>query len=296
MPTASRASPACTTTSAHPPAELGELLAAYCGGRPARVIDLGSGTGLSTRWAATWADEVIGVEPSDDMRATATASGGHAVRYRPGWSHTTGLEDSYADVVLAVQALHWMEPGATFAEVARLLRPGGVFAAVDCDWPPVVGDAAAEQAWEDCRLQLRAFKARLADGLSGEALRGPLAAAELDPGGYSASDAHRRRRLSEGLRSWSKTERLERMVASGAFGWCREVALAGHEDGDAARFVGLLRSQGNYQTLLRNGLDDTTVGMAHFARIVGRRLGDEPRPWRFVYHAPGSGSAPTPPS
>jgi len=226
------------------------------------------------------------------MRATATASGGDAVRYRPGWSHATGLDDGCADVVLAVQALHWMEPGATFAEVARLLRPGGVFAAIDCDWPPVVGDAVAEQAWEDCRLQLRAFEARLADGLAGEALRGPLAAAELDPGGYSASDAHRRRRLSEGLRSWSKTDHLERMAASGAFGWCREVALAGHEDGDAARFVGLLRSQGDYQTLLRNGLDDTTVGMAHFARIVGERLGDEPRPWRFVYRA-RLGFAPT---
>ena len=38
---------------------------------------------------------------------------------------------------MAVQALHWMEPAPTFGEVARLLRPGGVFAALDCDWPPV---------------------------------------------------------------------------------------------------------------------------------------------------------------
>lgn len=29
------------------------------------------------------------------------------------------------------QALHWMEPASTLAEVARILRPGGVFAAYD---------------------------------------------------------------------------------------------------------------------------------------------------------------------
>ena len=58
-----------------------------------------------------------------------------------------GLADGSADVVLAVQAMHWMEPAATLAEVARILRPGGVFATVDADWPPVTGLAAAEAAW-----------------------------------------------------------------------------------------------------------------------------------------------------
>src|SRR6266404_605516 len=41
--------------------------------RPALVVDLGSGTGLSTAiWAARSA-EVVGVEPSDDMRHQAEA-------------------------------------------------------------------------------------------------------------------------------------------------------------------------------------------------------------------------------
>ena len=30
-----------------------------------------------------------------------------------------------------------MEPESTLAEVNRILKPGGVFATVDCDWPPV---------------------------------------------------------------------------------------------------------------------------------------------------------------
>src|SRR5204862_107174 len=48
------------------------------------------------------------------------------------------LPDGCADVVTCSQSLHWMDPEPTFAEVARILRSGGVFAAYDCDWPPTV--------------------------------------------------------------------------------------------------------------------------------------------------------------
>jgi SAM-dependent methyltransferase len=52
-----------------------------------------------------------------------------------------------ADVVTASQALHWMEPEPTFAEVTRILRPGGVFAAYDHEWPPAV-HPDVDAAWE----------------------------------------------------------------------------------------------------------------------------------------------------
>ena len=268
-----------------PPEDLGVLLSTYCGGRPARVVDLGSGTGLSTRWAASWADEVIGVEPSADMRATAEQRAAPDVRYLEGWSHATGLPGGSADVVLAVQALHWMEPESTFREVARLLRDGGVFAAVDCDWPPIVGDAVAERAWEDCRRQIRVFETRLANGLTGDALRAAVDPSDRDAANYSGVDAHRRRRLPEGVRSWSKSGHLERMNASGLFAWCREAAVSSTDSGDADRFIGLLKSQGDYQTLRRHGLQDSELGVDRFAATARARLGDDTRPWRFVYRA-----------
>lgn len=56
----------------------------------------------------------------------------------------TGL--SSADVVVGVQAMHWMEPEPALAEVARVLHPGGVLAVIDADWLPVAGVARAEQA------------------------------------------------------------------------------------------------------------------------------------------------------
>src|SRR5262245_5606647 len=148
--------------------EVARILCTYAGtaGRP-RVVDLGSGTGLSTRWCAAWADSVIGVEPSDDMRERAEAAGDARVeddrgrvRYVRGWSHDTGLPEGEADLVVAVQALHWMDPAPTFAEVARLLRPGGVFAALDCDWPPSVGSVAAEDAWQRCRGTVGVYEGR----------------------------------------------------------------------------------------------------------------------------------------
>jgi SAM-dependent methyltransferase len=268
-----------------PPPELAELLVAYCGRQPDLVVDLGSGTGLSTRWASGWSREVIGVEPSDDMRVTAQRLSDSTVSYRGGWSHDTGLPDHCADVVLVVQALHWMEPTATFGEVARLLRPGGVFAAVDCDWPPVVGDHASESAWDTCRSRIRVFETRLAAGMTGAALLRPVADDDDEAAMYSGMDAHQNRCLAEGVRSWAKSGHLQRMAESRRFQWCREVALGSHEFGDSERFIGLLKSQGDYQTLVRHGLDDDTLGVDRFAALVRQRLRAEPRSWLFVYRA-----------
>ena len=186
---------------------------------------------------------------------------------------------------MVVQALHWMEPAPTFGEVARLLRPGGVFAALDCDWPPVLGDAIVEQAWDDCRRTLRVFETRLAAGMSGDDLRAPVGTDDSEAARYSGIDAHRERQLAEGVRSWSKSQHLERMAGSGRFAWCRELALTSSTTGDAERFVGLLRSQGDYQTLARHGLDDDVLGVTRFTTLVIERLGDDRRPWWFVWRA-----------
>jgi SAM-dependent methyltransferase len=269
-----------------PPRELAALLVDYCGGRPRLVVDLGAGTGLSTRWAATWSDEAVGVEPNDDMRAAAhQRQPSTKVSYVAGWSHDTGLPAGSADVVLAVQALHWMEPEATLREVARILRPGGVFAAIDCDWPPVVGDHVAEQAWETCRRHIRVYEARLAAGLAGDALRAPVRDEDREAARYAGIDPHIDRRLHDGVRSWSKSGHLDRMSRSGLFAWCREVAMTSLAEGDADRFVGLLKSQGDYQALRRHHLQDAELGVDRFEATARARLGPAPRPWHFVYRA-----------
>jgi SAM-dependent methyltransferase len=84
-----------------PPAALLDLLPSLAGGRrPHLVVDLGSGTGLSTRVWAGHADEVIGVEPNDAMRAFAARTTTAAnVRYVAASACQTGVPDGPADLV-----------------------------------------------------------------------------------------------------------------------------------------------------------------------------------------------------
>ena len=72
-----------------PPADLAPLLKLFAGlSEIDRVVDLGSGTGLSTRYWAEHAREVVGVEPTADMRRQATArTRAPNVTYRDGFSH-----------------------------------------------------------------------------------------------------------------------------------------------------------------------------------------------------------------
>lgn len=271
-----------------PPQALADVITKYAGGRPALTVDLGSGTGLSTRWAATWSSEVIGVEPSDDMRRRASdAAAAPNVTYAAGWSNRTGLPDHSADVAIAVQALHWMDPVSTFVEVARILRPGGVFAAIDCDWPPSVGDARAEQAWHAARANVAAHERRLAGWADNTAAhRVPSSSPqsdELRP--RAAADDSSSVTIAEGVQYWHKGDHLRRMAESQRFQHCIEIAAVSEERGNADRFVRLFQSQGDYQALRRNGIDDESLGVDRFAAEVHDILGAESRPFWFTYRA-----------
>jgi SAM-dependent methyltransferase len=114
-----------------PPASLVGLLCALARrNRPELVVDLGSGTGLSTEIWADRAERVVGVEPDTRMSALAEGRASPNVGYVNARADSTGLADSCAEIVTACCSMHWMTPGP-FAEIARILRPGGVFATCD---------------------------------------------------------------------------------------------------------------------------------------------------------------------
>ena len=93
------------------------------------VVDLGAGTGALTRLLTGRAEEVVAVEPDDRMRAVLTDQV-PGVRAVQGYGESIPLPNGSADVVLASSSWHWMEPKATLAEVARVLRPGGALGAL----------------------------------------------------------------------------------------------------------------------------------------------------------------------
>jgi SAM-dependent methyltransferase len=88
------------------------------------VVDLGAGTGISSRAIAARGVAVIGVEPNAAMRAAAEAEGGN-VRYVQGDAEATGLPDAVADRVVSGQAFHWFRLDETLREIRRILRPDG---------------------------------------------------------------------------------------------------------------------------------------------------------------------------
>ena len=93
------------------------------------VVDLGAGTGALTRLLGPRADQVIAVEPDDRMRAVL-ADEVPGVTALDGRGEALPLGDDSVDAVLASSSWHWMEPVAAFAEVHRVLVPGGVLGAL----------------------------------------------------------------------------------------------------------------------------------------------------------------------
>jgi len=94
--------------------------------RRGTIVDVGCGTGISTRQLARPGVAVIGVEPNDSMRAEAeqTQADGD-IAYRAGKGEATGLDACGADGVVAAQAFHWLDPALALDEFHRILRPGG---------------------------------------------------------------------------------------------------------------------------------------------------------------------------
>lgn len=91
------------------------------------VADIGVGTGLSAEPILTAGHRVIGVEPNAPMRAAGVEYLARFSTYeaRDGTAEATGLAPGSVDLVIAVQAFHWFEPGRFRAESQRILRPGG---------------------------------------------------------------------------------------------------------------------------------------------------------------------------
>jgi SAM-dependent methyltransferase len=87
------------------------------------VVDLGAGTGISSRILAARGSQVIAVEPNEEM-LKHTASSARLI-WRKASAEKTELETACADLITAFQAFHWFDYEAVVREMVRILRPGG---------------------------------------------------------------------------------------------------------------------------------------------------------------------------
>jgi SAM-dependent methyltransferase len=235
-----------------PPADLVRVLCQWAAVSAPRVVDLGAGTGLATTiWSGT-AAAVTAVEPSVDMRAVAeqrlaALPDSDIFTIVGATAEATGLPDGCADLVVASQAMHWFDPVRVLPEIARLLRPGGVFAAVDCDWPPAVH-------------------------------------AEVDATYAAFEQHHRALEISRGTRppATEKHGHLARLRDSGLFRHTREICLHSIERGDADRLLAVAHSQGGTVALLAEGVTEAELGLTALREVAERHLPD-PVPWWWTY-------------
>ncbi len=98
-------------------------------GPDASVLDLGAGTGKLTRLLTTRYARVVAVEPLARMRAILERVV-PAAESHPGTAEAIPLPDGAVDGVFAGQAFHWFANDEALAEIARVLRPGGVLSLI----------------------------------------------------------------------------------------------------------------------------------------------------------------------
>jgi SAM-dependent methyltransferase len=105
--------------------------AAAAAGSPVTVIDVGAGTGISTRPLRQHLGSIpriVGVEPGADMRRQARADTPPAldIEYVDGCAEALPFADSQVHAVLAAQAAQWFDRRAFYAEARRVLHAGGI--------------------------------------------------------------------------------------------------------------------------------------------------------------------------
>src|SRR6266702_2670654 len=98
-----------------------------------RVVDVGSGAGFDSFIAARQVGptgQVVGIDMTAEMlsksRQTAQALGLARVQFREGLAEALPVEDGWADVVISNGVINLCaDKQAVFAEILRVLRPGG---------------------------------------------------------------------------------------------------------------------------------------------------------------------------
>jgi len=88
--------------------------------------DAGTGSGQAAIGLARHFNHVIATDASSAQLEHATPD--TRISYRVATAEASGLDNTSVDLVTAAQALHWFDRSRFWAEVRRVLRPGGVIA------------------------------------------------------------------------------------------------------------------------------------------------------------------------
>jgi SAM-dependent methyltransferase len=132
-----------------------ELLERFLPEPPARILDVGGGTGVYATWLAECGYEVQLIDVVPAHVAAAAAVGTFAARV--GDARALSEPDASCDVVLFLGPLYHLraarDRGVALREALRVLRPGGLFVgAFICRAAPALDGFVKSWIWDDARL------------------------------------------------------------------------------------------------------------------------------------------------
>lgn len=186
----------------------------------ARALDVGTGNGQSALLLARHFDRVHATDASAAQIVEAFPH--ERVLYAVEPAEQSSLPDGSCDLVLAAQAAHWFDPERFGAEVRRVLRPGGIVAAIGYGWwyvDPQVDAIIGEHLLKPVEPHWLPGNWLLIDGyrdlrLPGEEVRMTPAAIHL---------AWERQDAEAYVLSWSVVQKLGPDVTAAAFAALRKV-------------------------------------------------------------------------
>jgi SAM-dependent methyltransferase len=97
--------------------------------RGGNAADIGAGTGALTRRVQERADQVIAIEPDIRMLEVLRSRSPELWAIQ-GWAEDLPIRSGSLDAVTISSAWHWMDPDRALAEIARVLRSGGVLGVI----------------------------------------------------------------------------------------------------------------------------------------------------------------------
>lgn len=134
------------------PAALFDFLTRLC---PARDVawDCATGSGQTVADLAGRFERVVATDISPELLGHAPAFPN--VTYSVAPAEQAPLDPKSVDLVTVAQALHWFDLPKFWAELQRVLKPGGIFAFWGYTWPKV--DAAVDAELDPLRNTLAPF-------------------------------------------------------------------------------------------------------------------------------------------
>lgn len=206
------------------------------------LVDLGCGTGLSTRIWTDIANKIIGIDPSVDMieysKKITEGKKINNITYLLGDSSKIKLSNDSADIMTIIQAAHWMDPNTSIPEIHRVLKKNGILAVLNSDLLPFIDSDTSEiffEFWKKVNV---------------------------------LGKIHR---IDLNARRWDLGEHRSKVSQIGLFRNVREVSFHSEEKGCLKRFLNLCSSIGRVKQLLELGTTKEEMGLNILERALKKQ-------------------------